>query len=113
MARLSLLETGRYRDGLLAPSGYLALWPRPGGRLRGRVSFTVTLPSTFKPATLTIGRRKITLRPTESKRLSFCVDTRREWKIAYRGSVTFLPDFRQVTVSQTVPRLTRGAACGS
>jgi hypothetical protein len=113
VARLSLLETGRYRDGLLAGSGYLALWPRPGGRLRGRVSFTVTLPRMFKPAKLTIDSRTVSLRPAESKRFSFCIDTSHEWKVAYHGSVTFLPDFRQVSVRQTVPRLTRDAACGS
>ena len=55
VARLGLLETGRYHDGWLGASGGLTVWPKPGKPLRGTLTFVVTLPYGFKPTALTFG----------------------------------------------------------
>lgn len=112
-ARLSMLQTGRYEDAWLAPGGYLAFWPAPGKRLRGTISFTVSLPAAFKRTELTFGDRSATLRPGTSMRFSYCVDTTREWKVLFNAGRTFLPDLRAVSVRETTPRFTPGASCTS
>jgi hypothetical protein len=112
-ARLAMLQSGRYQDGWLATGGYLAFWPKAGKRLRGTVSFTVSLPAAFKATELTFGDRTTRLRPGTSTRLSYCVDTAREWKVLFHGGGAFLPDFRRVSVRETAPRFTRGTSCGS
>jgi hypothetical protein len=113
VARLELLETGRYHDGWLGASGGLTVWPKPGKRLHGTLTFVVTLPYGFKPTALTFGGRTATIRPGTARRFSFCIDTNRPWKRSFNGVPHFLPDFRVVSVKQTTPRFAQGGACHS
>ena len=108
-----MLETGRYHDGWLGASGGLTVWPKPGKRLRGALTFVVTLPYGFKPTALTFGHRTATIRPGTARRFSFCIDTDRPWKRSFKAVPRFLPDFRVVSVKQTTPRFTQGGACHS
>jgi hypothetical protein len=112
-ARLSMLQTGRYEDGWLASGGYLAFWPADGKRLRGTITFTVSLPAAFKPIHLTFGDRSATVRPGTATQFSYCVDTAREWKVLFHAGRTFLPDLREVSVRETTPQFTRGGSCNA
>ena len=113
VARLGLLETGRYHDGWLGASGAVTLWPKPGKRLRGELTFVVTLPFGFKPTTLTFGGRRATIRPGAATRFRFCIDVNGPWKSTFKGGPRFLPDFRLVSVKQTTPRFAERASCHS
>jgi hypothetical protein len=111
VARLGMLQTGRYPDGWLAPGGYLAFWPRAGRRLHGIVSFTLSLPRAFAPARLTFGHDTSTIRPGASRKVSMCIDTTREWRVLFHGDTSFLPDFRHVSAQETAPTFTPDASC--
>ena len=111
VARLRMLETSRYHDGWLGRSGELTVWPKPGKRLRGELTFAVTLPSGFKPTTLDFGGREATIRPGVAKRFRFCIDTDGPWTSTFKARPRFLPDFRLVSVKQTTPRFSDTTSC--
>ena len=112
VVRFRSLETGRFHDGWLGPGGSLTLWPLAGRRVKGVLRFRVSLPAGFAPSTLTFGRRRLTIHPGTSRRLAFCVDSTQPRRIFFHATWTFLPDLRPVSVRQTAPRFTQGAACG-
>ena len=111
VVRFRTLETGRFQDGWLGPGGSLTLWPRPGSRLRGILSFRVSLPEGFKASTLSFGAKRLTIRPGTSRRLAFCVDSKQARRIFFHAGWTLLHDLRPVSVLQTAPRFTQSASC--
>ena len=113
VARLGLLETGRYHDGWLGASGAVTVWPQPGKRLRGELTFVVTLPFGFKPTILTFGGRTGDDPAGSREALPVLHRPNGPWKRTFKAGPRFLPDFRLVSVKQTTPRFAEGASCHS
>jgi hypothetical protein len=110
--RLSLLEQGRFSDGWLARSGRLTVWPDTAGRTRGTLHFVLSLPASAAPATVRFGKAHYDIRPGETTRVDYAIDTRGPWSIAFSTPAggNALPDLRFTSVISTPPVLTRAGA---
>ena len=112
LPRLSLLEQGRFNDGWLGRSGKLSIWPDATGRSRGRLSFTLSLPTTAVATTVKFGKASYGIRPGEQKTITYTLDARGPWSLAFTTPTggNALPDLRFTSVRSTPPVLTRGGA---
>jgi hypothetical protein len=81
--KLSLLERGRFHDGWLARTGKLTVWPGAGGRARGTVSFTLSLPRSAVATTVQFGKLHYALHPGERKTVTYTIDMRGPWSLAF------------------------------
>jgi hypothetical protein len=84
-ARLSLYFSGLYRDGWLSPESGIRMWPAPGTRLAGRLTFTLRLPFDVKPIAVEAalpggGRFTATLPPRTATRISIPVCAAGPWR---------------------------------
>ena len=114
VARLALLEQGRYSDGWLTPTGTLALWPKPGRLLRGVVTFDVSLPAGAPPGVVAFGSERRVVRPGRTVAFRLCVRSAVRFQVEFRGLPRVLPDGRFASVVQTTPpRFRSGAACAA
>ncbi len=107
VARLRLLETGRFWDGWLAQSGRLEVWP--GAMHPGTVSFTLSLPKTASSAvTIRFAGRSFRLAPGDRVPVSYRVQAGGRWLVRFQTSAggRFLGDLRPVSVRSTTPRFT-------
>ena len=106
--RLALYMPGRYFDGWLALEGKLRLWPeREGGRIAGRVAFSLYLPAGADPAALRLewprGRQVIGVRPGETMEVSVPVCSTGPWLASFSAPFTGSIGTRFVSVRSTEP----------
>lgn len=106
--RLALLETGRYWDGWLAQSGLLTVWPGSTGRVRGVVSFTLSLPLRTRAVRVRFGDRTLSLRPGRHVAVRLPLDGRGPQTLRFASSHGGFSDdgvggLRPVTVRSTLP----------
>jgi hypothetical protein len=106
--RLSLLELGRYADGWLARNGRLSLWPDAGGRTRGTLGFSLTLPLTAKPLTVHFGKTNYRVEPGRRTPVTLTVDAHGPFSLAFSSAGgSWRPDLRAVSVLSTPPHFLR------
>jgi Dolichyl-phosphate-mannose-protein mannosyltransferase len=106
--RLSLLERGRFSDGWLARTGQLSIWPDAGGRTRGTLSFTLSLPASASPTTVTFGKARYDIHPGEQKTVLYTLDAHGPWSLPFSmASGGNAPDLRFTSVLSTPPVFTR------
>ena len=108
--RLGLLESGRYFDGWLARAGRLTVWPDATGRVRGTLSFALSLPATAQAVRVRFGKASYEVQPGRTTVVTYTVDASGPWSLAFsaaRGS--WLPDLRAVSVRSTPPVFARAA----
>jgi hypothetical protein len=110
--RVSLLAAGRYHDGWLAGGGSIFVWPDQSGRTEGTLRLELSLPprAVADPVRL-LGPgvdRTITLRPGESRLLTFPVSVCGRWELRFATErPSFLPDLRAVSVRAEAPSFAR------
>jgi hypothetical protein len=111
-ARLELYMPGRYFDGWLALQGSIRLWPDSPGTL----GFTLSLPPSADPATVTFTSpgqepRTIDVAPGRAQRVSLAVCSRGAWRAGFQATFTGSVGDRFVSVraSQPVFRADRDA----
>lgn len=117
--RLAFRFAGYFRDGWLAPRGQLSLWPaRPGGRLEGTVTFTVTAPADLdSPAKMRVsgpGDEAFELRmpPGSSRSFSLPVCARGQWHASLEIDRSGYDGGRLISLRSTRPRFERNpSAC--
>ena len=106
--RLSLYAPGRYFDGWLGLNGAVRLWPeRAGGRIAGRLTFSLNLPRSADPAILRLrypgGREVVPVRPGESTAVSLLVCSSGPWRSQFSAPFTGNIGARFVSVRSTQP----------
>lgn len=106
--RLGLLESGRYFDGWLARSGRLSVWPDATGRVRGTLSFALSLPTATKPVRVSFGKESYLVEPGRTMVVVYTLDARGPWSLAFSAAGgSWLPDLRAVSVRSTPPVFVR------
>jgi hypothetical protein len=102
--RLSLVERGRFSDGWLARTGKLSIWPDAGGRTRGTLSFTLSLPASDAATTVNFGKAHYDIHPGEQKTVIYTLDARGPWSLPFStASGGNAPDLRFTSVRSTPP----------
>jgi hypothetical protein len=106
--RLALYVPGRYFDGWLALEANVRLWPAEvGGRLAGRLGFSLYLPETADPVEVRLsypgGERDITVRPGTTSVVSLPVCSAGPWSAHFSGPFTGSIGPRFVSVRSTAP----------
>jgi hypothetical protein len=102
--RLRVLETGRYRDGWLTPSGKIQVWPDPDRSGRRVLHFRLSVPARTTPVRIRFGRTIYTVRSGRSTRVALPVAGGRAFVIPFKAQQTHgLPDLRFVSVRATRP----------
>jgi hypothetical protein len=106
--RLSLYMPGRYFDGWLSLESNLRLWPaEDGGRIAGRVSFSLSLPAGGDPVVARIaypgGRKSIGVVTGESTTVSLAVCSDGPWLAHVSAPFTGSVGTRFVSVRSTEP----------
>ena len=106
--RLALLERGRFSDGWLARTGRLSVWPDAGGRTRGTLSFTLSLPPSATTTTVNFGKAHYEVHPGEKTTVIYTLDARGPWSLPFSmASGGNAPDLRFTSVLSTPPVFTR------
>ena len=106
--RLGLLEEGRFADGWLGQNGRLRLWPDDSGRTRGTLRFALTLPPGTEATSVRFGAARYDVVPGRTTQISYAVDVRGPWSIAFSAARgRRLQDERVVSVQSTAPTFER------
>jgi len=110
-AQLELLASGFFRDGALAGSGFIALWPaRPGGLVQGHLSFRVEAPTSFdNPVTLRLtdpGGSSLRVRvfPGARRTVSMSVCAKGPWVAKFDADHVVWIGGRTLSLDTTPPR---------
>jgi hypothetical protein len=106
--RLALYAPGRYFDGWLALEGNVRLWPAmPDGRIAGRLSFSLTLPSSADPVVVRLrypsGRQVVSVRPGAPTSVMLSACSRGPWQAHFSAPFTGNIGPRFVSVRSTEP----------
>ncbi len=108
--RLGLLESGRYFDGWLARSGRLTVWPDATGRVRGTLSFALSLPASAQAVRVRFGKASYVVEPGRTTAVTYTLDARGPWSLAFSAAGgSWLQDLRAVSVRSTPPVFARAA----
>jgi hypothetical protein len=111
--RLSLLVSGTYRDGWLARTGSVTVWPDASGRARGTLVLRLSLPAGTERTPVRFRGpgvdRVVRVTPGGRERVSFRFSTGGPWRIVWRTPKNgFLADGRAISVRAAAPLLDRG-----
>jgi 4-amino-4-deoxy-L-arabinose transferase-like glycosyltransferase len=116
--RFAFRFSGYFQDGWLGPRGTISLWPpRPGGRVKGTVTFKVTAPAIDRPTNLRLaapGRKVVELHlaPGSSRTLEVPICAQGEWHAFLAFDRSTYDGGRFVSVRSTRPTLERdSSAC--
>jgi hypothetical protein len=106
--RLALYVPGRYFDGWLALEATTRLWPAEvGGRLAGRLGFSLSLPGGADPVQVHLryagGQRTVSVKPGASAAVSLPVCGTGPWSAHFSGPFTGSIGPRFVSVRSTEP----------
>jgi len=106
--RLALYVPGRYFDGWLALEATMGLWPAEiGGRLAGRLGFSLSLPEGADPVQVHLryagGKRTVSVNPGASAAVSLPVCASGPWSAHFSGPFTGSIGPRFVSVRSTEP----------
>jgi hypothetical protein len=109
--RLALYARGRYLDGWLAGRGAITIWPATtGGRVRGRLRLTLSLPGDTKAKTMRFShdglRRVVRIAPGTSKRIVVPVCSSGPWQATFSSTSVKFAGSRLVSVKATEPAFT-------
>jgi hypothetical protein len=106
--RLALYVPGRYFDGWLALEANMRLWPAEvGGRLAGRLGFSLYLPADADPVDVRLrypgGQRTVSVRPGGRSTVSLPVCSTGPWSARFSAPFTGSIGQRFVSVRSTEP----------
>jgi hypothetical protein len=106
--RLALYVPGRYFDGWLALEGNFRLWPAtPDGGLAGRLSFSLSLPSSADPVVVRLrypsGRQVVSVRPGTPTPVTLSACSQGPWQANFSAPFTGSIGPRFVSVRSTEP----------
>ena len=111
-ARVSTLVSGRWREGWLARSGSVTVWPDRSRRAEGTLRFELSLPANAQRTALQLKApgddRTISIAPGERHAFTYKISTREPWTLRYGTSRPgYLNDGRLVSVQATRPTFVR------
>lgn len=110
--RFSLLASGRYRDGWLARTGAVTVWPDASGRASGTLELRLSLPAGTERTPMRFRAsgvdRTVHVSPGGRERVTFEFETSGPWRLVWRTPKNgFLGDGRAISVRAEPPRLAR------
>jgi hypothetical protein len=105
--RLALYFPGRHWDGWLAPRGEIRVWPEPGSRLAGWLTFTLNVPRDSDGAVVSfplVGERaRFPLAAGTTRKINLNVCSEGEWRMPYEATFTGTVGDRIVSVRASEP----------